>query len=45
MDEGVREFELRSSPGECVEAAQVMGNSASHTVQSAAVVKAEHVAS
>lgn len=42
---GVSDFEPRSSPGECVEAAQVTGTVVSHLVQSAAVLKAEPVAS
>lgn len=45
MDGGVSVFEPRSSPGECVEAAQVTGTAASHLLQSAAVGKVEPVAS
>lgn len=41
---GASAFELRSSPGECVEDAQVTGTVASHSLQSAAVVMAEPVA-
>lgn len=41
---GASVFELRLSPGEHVEAAQVTGIAVSHALQSAAAVMAEPVA-